>query len=87
MIPEIPQSNDLFPISIIVTERNSKPAIELRATSTDPEIIKNIISCAFHKRPIIVNPTFRNDIKALSCLVDKGIIYRNEEENSYYFLF
>ncbi len=67
-------------ISIIVTEKNSLPCIELRKTITDSELIKNIISCAFHERPIIILPTFNDKLKSIGSLVDKGILYRKNDQ-------
>jgi len=73
-----------YPISIVISERNDKPCLELRKVSTDTEIIKAIISCAFHGRPIIVQPTFNDKVKAIGSLLEKGIIYKGAD-GQYYF--
>jgi hypothetical protein len=72
-------------VSIIVTEKNSKPCLELRRATTDAEIIKQIIRCAFHSKPIIIMPSFNDRMRGISSLVDKGILYR--ENNQLYFTF
>jgi len=75
-----------YPISIVISEKNDKPIIELRKNTSDPEIIKAIISCAFHNRPIIVQPTLNDKVKAIGSLLEKGIIYKGED-GQYYFTF
>ncbi len=67
-------------ISIIVTEKNNLPCIELRKIITDSQLIKNIINCAFHERPIIILPAFNDKIKSIGSLVDKGILYRKDDQ-------
>lgn len=74
----------LVSIPIIVKNRNSTPCILLRTHITDIDIIKKVISCAFHGRPIILMPIFTNKLRSLASLIEKGIIYRKGEE--WYFL-
>ena len=70
-------------IPIIVTEKNNLPCIELRKAITDSELIKKIINCAFHERPIILMPSFNDKIKSIGSLIEKGILYR--KDNQFYF--
>ena len=72
-----------FEISIIITQKHNQPCIELRRTTTNLDIIKAIISCAFHGKTIIVKPVFNDTMRSLNSLIEKGIIYR--ENNQYYF--
>lgn len=72
-----------FEISIIVTHKNDLPCIELRRVTTNIDIIKTIISCAFHGQTIIVKPVFKDSMKSLNSLIEKGLIYR--ENNQYFF--
>lgn len=74
-----------FEISVIVTTKNDRPCIELRRSVQDPEIIKTLVSCAFHNVPVIVVPRFTNTMQSLNTLVNKGVIYR-EGENYFYTL-
>lgn len=74
-----------FEISVIITHHKGLPCIELRRSTTDIEAIKSLISCAFHSRPIIVLPIFQNRIRAISSLMDKGLIYLNKDDGKYYF--
>lgn len=85
MVGKVEPNQIPLDIKIIITFRNQQPCIELRRCTTDIDIIKSIISCAFHNRPIIVQPTFTNELKSLSSLVDKGILYYNEENKTYHF--
>jgi len=76
-----------FTISVIVTQQRNQPCVELRRVTTDTEIIKSIISCAFHDRPIIVLPTFYNKMQSINSLLEKGIIYKDKENKQLYFTF
>lgn len=73
----------LVEIYLVISQKNSKPILELRRATTNMDLIKTILSCAFKEVPLIVMPTFSNKLKALSTLVDKGILYRRN--NNYYF--
>lgn len=75
--------HNLFEVSVIVTQKNSKPAIELRSLTTNMELIKLIISAAYHNRPIIIMPKFTNKMESLNSCIQKGILYR--EGNEYFF--
>lgn len=72
-----------FSVSIIITEKNSKPCLEIRRVTTDEQIIKDIIRCAFHNQPIIVLPQFTDRMRSISSLVDKGILIK-EGDNMYF---
>lgn len=80
-----PRKQDVpFRINIIVTDRKGYPAIELRRTTSDPELIKNIVSCAYHQRPIIVMPSFSDYLKGMASLKRKGIIHQVENGKFYF---
>jgi len=74
-----------FEISVIVTQRNQQPCLELRRVTTDNELIKQIISAAFHQKPLIFLPVFKDKIKSIGSLIDKGIIYFDSEKEEYYY--
>lgn len=69
--------------NLIITEKNGKPALEIRKVTTEPELIKIILENAFNDKPVIAYPVFTNRLKAISVLVDKGIIYK-ETDKFYY---
>lgn len=62
------------------------PTLEIRKVIRDPEIIKEILSAAFHDETITAVPNFTNKVKALATLQEKGIIYYNEKEKKYLFI-
>jgi hypothetical protein len=73
---------------IVVTQHNGEPAIELRRTIKDKELIKNVIRSAFYNDPVLVLvPSFRNRLKAMASLIEKGIVYKNKEKDSFFFTF
>ena len=80
-----PNSKDLdvqmpFTINVVITEKNSNPSIELRRVTTDEELIKQIVSYAWHGQPIIVVPQFTNKLQAANALINKGILYKEKEQ-------
>lgn len=86
MSPVTKGNTPLCEINLISTEKNGLPCIEIRRVTTDEDIIKTLIHCAFHNRPIIVQPTFKDKIRAMNSLLDKGIIYI-DQEGEYKFTF
>lgn len=75
----------LFEIPLIVTHKNNNPYIMLRTGTGNLDIMKIIISSAFHQRPLIIQPVFRDRMRSISSLVDKGIIYYDKEKDNYFF--
>jgi hypothetical protein len=84
---DLPGKLKVLDVSVITTSYNNQPAVEIRRVTNDPELIKQIISCAFHDEAILILPTFRNKIKAISTLLDKGILYLDEETQEYRYTF
>jgi len=84
---DLPGKLKVLDVSVITTSYNNQPAVEIRRVTNNPELIKQIISCAFHDEAILILPTFRNKIKAISTLLDKGILYLDEETQEYRYTF
>ena len=82
-----PPDKQEVPLSvyIVIMEKGNMPCIEIRKRTTNIDIIKTIISCAFHGRPIILMPTFSDKMRALSSLIQKGIIYKDKKSGEYCF--
>lgn len=70
-------------LNIIITEKYGRPCIELRKVITDMAEIKKIVSYAYHEKPLLALPIFRNRLIAITCLIDKGILYK--KNNRLYF--
>jgi len=68
-----------FKISVIVTSKNNLPCLELRSATNDIETIKKIVSSAWRRQPLIVMPTFTDELRSLNSLIEKGILYKDEE--------
>lgn len=71
--------------SLIISEKNGQPCLEIRRNISDPETIKKIITAAFYEQGVVILPTFTNKLQSISSLIDKGIMYREGEQ--LYFLF
>lgn len=84
---EEPAKPDLFEIFIISSTKNGQPCIELRKTITDMDIIKKVLSAAFHDKPLVIQPAFTSKIRSLNSLVDCGILYYEPADQQYYFCF
>jgi len=67
---------DLFNVNLQISEKNQLPCLEIRKVTTDPEIIKTILKCAYHGVPITVMPVFTNNMRSITTLLEKGIIYK-----------
>lgn len=62
-----------------VSHFRGKPCIELRKKFTDPELVKQIVSCAWHDTGLTVLPVFNDKVAALGSLVEKGIVYKDDK--------
>lgn len=69
----------LFNVSVVVTSKNDMPCVELRSSTNDIDIIKKIVSCAWRSQPIILIPKFYDELKSLNSLIEKGILYKDDE--------
>lgn len=76
-------NSSLWEVSVIITEKNSKPAVELRSMTTDLNLIKTLVSAAYYGRPVIIMPKFTSTMQSLSTCLEKGILYK--EGNDYFF--
>lgn len=83
---EIKKAGIAYPVSLVISHKQDKPILEIRKSTSDTEVIKAILSCAFNNTPLIVQPTFSDRFKAISSLLDKGVIYAGDDGN-YYFTF
>ena len=78
---------DLFEVNVIITQMHNKPAIEIRTRTTNPKILRSLISAAYRRQPLIVLPKFTNHVKSLASCIEKGIIYLDHKDNKYKFTF
>lgn len=79
----------LPPIKIYlnVQEKNDKPAVELRCLTTNEGLMKVLVSAAWNKTPIALSPEFKDPIKSLAALKEKGIVYEDKETGEIKFSF
>lgn len=73
-------------IGVIVTHMRGLPRVILRRSIAEPEIYKDIIACAFDEKPMLIIPTFNDKLKSVSSLIQKGIMYYDENKKAYEFL-
>jgi FtsZ-interacting cell division protein YlmF len=79
------QNKFLFDIFLMVTNKNNNICLELRKSTSNKEIMRQIISAAYNKKPIIIYPRFRDEYKAIVKLIQTDILYYDSEEGIYYF--
>lgn len=81
------EQQELIPLKVNVSihYKDNKICIDLRRTTNDLDLIKQIVSCAFHSRPIIILPQFHDSLQSLNNLIDKGVIYKDFNDGQYYF--
>ena len=70
----------IMPLFLRVGANNTEPMLEIRLQVTNLELIKALISAAYRNQPLSFMPQFRDTIKALSSLQDKGLVYLHKEE-------
>lgn len=61
-----------------------KPFLWLRRTLKEPDLIHAVINAALEGRPLVIIPEFRDKIKAMESLADKGIIYYDKVEKQWF---
>lgn len=76
-----------FPINIVISDKDGKPIIELRKVINEEDKIKIILSAAFREQPVIFQPRFNDKFRAIACLLDKGVIYKDDKDGQFYFTF
>ena len=74
-------------VNLIISHKHNQPCLELRRTVTNLNLIKDILSCAFDGRSIIVVPSFQDRLKSIGSLVEKGILFYDKESKNYKFCF
>ena len=74
----------LFEIPLRVTDRNNLPGVELRKVSTDKEFIELLVRAAYYGKPIMVLPSFKDRLRSVSSLVEKGILYKGKDGQFYF---
>jgi hypothetical protein len=72
--------NKLMGVNVVITHKNGKPAVELRALTTDPFLIKTLLSCGYRNVPVVILPQFSNLASSLNAAIEKGILVREKEE-------
>jgi len=82
----IKKSNPIS-ISVIISFHNNEPCIELRRKLKSPDLIKHVVSAAFHDEGLIIFPIFHDKLKSIGSLLEKGIIYQDKDSSKYYFTF
>jgi len=75
-----------FRVYLNINTKNNRNAIEIRTITTVPEDIKYILDAAIIGEPILVYPTFRDRLKALSSLAYRKIIKLDPKKGTYKFL-
>jgi len=73
------QTPILFNVNVIVFSKQDNPFIKLERQTSNSEIMKMIIIAALHERPIVIQPVFNDKLRSISSLIDKGILYRENE--------
>ena len=76
----------LFEINVQVHMKHGKPAIELRTMTSELDLIKAIVSAAYHNQPLVILPKFSNKLKSLAQLQEVKLLKYNYEKGIYEWL-
>lgn len=71
-------------VNVRVINYNGNPAIELRSSFSEPEIIKKLVQASFHKIPVVIQPVANSDVRFINALMEKGILSRGEDDRLYF---
>ena len=71
-------------INVRVINYNGIPAIELRSSFSEHDIIKKLVQASFHKIPVIIQPVASSDVRFINSLIEKGILYRGNDDRLYF---
>lgn len=80
MINKNKKSNNIVTINVTIGIKNDNFCLEMRRHFMNHELIKTIVRSAVHNQPLIIQPTFKNLHLSIQALLDKGILYREDEE-------
>lgn len=80
---KISMANLPLSVKVVVTDKNQKPCLELRRVTTNVNLIKAIVSAAYHGQPLIIMPEFTDKMASIATLIDKGILYYDAEVKEY----
>jgi len=65
-------------VNVQITNLKGKPCLEMRKKFTNPDVIKNIVSSAWHDQSIVIMPIFNDKVNALGSLIKTGILYKDK---------
>jgi len=82
------QNNEIpiITVPVAICDKNGKPAVEIRKSVTDTDIIRYILTAAYRDQPIIVMPNFRDKLQSLDAMQKKEMIKYNFEDDEYHWL-
>ena len=78
---------EIVTVSVVISQKHNSPAVFLRRNTTDQDIIKQVISSAYHGRPLIIMPQFTDTRQSIISAVEKGILFKDPKDNTYYYTF
>jgi len=67
----------LVGINVVIAEAQQKPRVFLRMNTYNDDLIKLLISSAYHRRPVIILPQFPDSLQSINLALQKGIICRH----------
>lgn len=74
----------LFEVNVYVQNRAGKAAVELRSLTGDINIIKALVTAAYHDQPLIIMPKFSSKLRSLNQLQQLKILKYDFEDDKYY---
>lgn len=74
-------------LSVWITQRNGTPLLILNRETSNIDIIRGVIEAALYNQTIVVLPQFTDRIKSINSMLEKGILYYDNEKDNYAFNF
>lgn len=76
----------IITVNLQVTNKRGKPCLVMRKTITDSDVIKNLVTNAWHDQTIVILPIFEDKVNALNSLIKNGILYKDKHDGQYKFV-
>lgn len=67
-------------VKLRTVTKHGRPAIEIRRLVIEEDVIREIVRAAFYEEPIVIMPSFTDKIKSIGTLIEKGVLYVENEK-------
>src|SRR3990172_398821 len=70
---------NLISMNVIISHDKNRPVVSLRRKTSDPDIIRRLITAAWYRQPLIIMPQFKDTLQSINTAIEKGIMFKNKD--------